>query len=163
MPRSAPQPKQGEAPEEKPTTIAGLIGNLFGSSNADAAPASQPVALRGVSNDMTARPKQAAPVRTASAVPSVPAHTASTTPPPAPAPVKPQDIWSTARVAPAAPAPAPVQAAARPEPKPEKKPEPARAAQPEIRTAYSTPAASSGGLLSGAQPVVPTGSFNSFR
>jgi len=36
--------------------------------------------------------------------------------------------------------------------------------QPEIRTAYSsTPPASNGGLLAGAQPVVPAGSFSSFR
>jgi hypothetical protein len=35
--------------------------------------------------------------------------------------------------------------------------------QPEIRTAYSTPPASNNGLLTGAQPVVPVGSFNSFR
>ena len=35
MPHPAPQPKQGEAPaqQEKPTSIAGLIGNLFGGSN----------------------------------------------------------------------------------------------------------------------------------
>ena len=35
-------------------------------------------------------------------------------------------------------------------------------AQPEIRTAYSaTPQANNSGLLSGAQPVVPAGSFDS--
>jgi hypothetical protein len=37
------------------------------------------------------------------------------------------------------------------------------APNPEIRTAYSTPPASNNGLLAGAQPVVPAGSFNSFR
>src|SRR5689334_2783412 len=36
MPRPAPQPKQGEAPAEHPTTITGLIGNLFGGSKAEA-------------------------------------------------------------------------------------------------------------------------------
>ena len=39
----------------------------------------------------------------------------------------------------------------------------AATATPEIRTAYSTPPASNNGLLTGAQPVVPAGSFNSFR
>ncbi len=41
---------------------------------------------------------------------------------------------------------------------------PAPAREPEIRTAYSgTTTGSGGGLLAGAQPVVPAGSFNSFR
>ena len=41
---------------------------------------------------------------------------------------------------------------------------PAPAREPEIRTAYSgTTTGSGGGLLSGAQPVVPAGSFNNFR
>jgi hypothetical protein len=41
---------------------------------------------------------------------------------------------------------------------------PAPAREPEIRTAYSgTTTGSGGGLLTGAQPVVPAGSFNSFR
>jgi hypothetical protein len=35
--------------------------------------------------------------------------------------------------------------------------------QSEIRTAYTTPPASNNGMLTGAQPVVPVGSFNSFR
>jgi hypothetical protein len=43
------------------------------------------------------------------------------------------------------------------------KAEPPRSSQPEIRTAYSTPPASNNGLLVGAQPVVPAGTFNSFR
>src|SRR5206468_12825003 len=38
MPRPAPQPKQGEAPASQPTTIAGLISNIFGGSKAEAAP-----------------------------------------------------------------------------------------------------------------------------
>jgi hypothetical protein len=43
------------------------------------------------------------------------------------------------------------------------KAEPPRAPDPELRTAYSTPPASNSGLLSGAQPVVPVGTFNNFR
>src|SRR5665213_1798264 len=38
VPQAAPLPKEGEAPQEKPTTIAGLLGNLFG-GNAQTAPA----------------------------------------------------------------------------------------------------------------------------
>ena len=32
LPQSAPLPKDGDAPAEQPTTIAGLLGNLFGGS-----------------------------------------------------------------------------------------------------------------------------------
>ena len=153
MPRAAPLAKDDEAPtpQEQPTTIAGLIGNLFGSSTPEPAP----VALRGTNTDLAAKPKQVAPVRTASAGPSAPVHVAPTAGTPAPTV--------------AAPAPkAPVETARAPSPATTSsvqtaKAEPQRAPQPEIRTAYSTPPASSGGLLSGAQPVVPAGSFNSFR
>jgi hypothetical protein len=64
---------------------------------------------------------------------------------------------------------APAQASPPPAPKPapaqQAKAEPPRAEppRPEIRTAYSTPPASNSGLLSGAQPVVPAGTFNNFR
>ena len=162
MPRSAPQPKEGEAPEEKPTTIAGLISNLFGGSKAEDAPSTQaaePVALRGASTDLAAKPKYVAPVRAASATASAPARTASsatTQPTPAAPAPKPRDI------APKAAAETP-QAPAATSPAQTTKAEPPRAPQPEIRTAYSTPPASNNGLLSGAQPVVPAGSFNSFR
>jgi hypothetical protein len=166
MPRTAPEPKDDETParqQEQPTTIAGLIGNLFGSSKPEPVPArmaaSEPVTLRGAT-DLAAKPKQVAPVRTASAVSSAPVHTAP--PPSAPAPAVAAPAPKPREAAPKAPvetvrAPAStasVQAA---------KAEPQRAPQPEIRTAYSTPPAASGGLLSGAQPVVPAGSFNSFR
>jgi len=162
MPRTAPLPKDDEAPapQEQPTTIAGLIGNLFGSSKPEPAPATEPVVLRGANTDLAAKPRQVAPVRTASAVPSAPVHTAPAPSAPvatiaAPAP-KPRDAAPKAPVEPArAPASASsVQSA---------KAEPQRAPQQEIRTAYSTPPANSTGLLSGAQPVVPAGSFSSFR
>jgi murein L,D-transpeptidase YafK len=158
MPRPAPQPKQGEAPASQPTTIAGLIGNLFGGSKAEAAPSApstekEQVTVRGANTDLAAKPKQTAPVRTAPATASVPVHTAST---PASSATKPHDaapkvVAETAR----APAwPSPPQTA---------KAEPPAAPQPEIRTAYSTPPASNNGLLAGAQPVVPAGTFGSFR
>ncbi|HXX08124.1 MAG TPA: L,D-transpeptidase family protein [Pseudolabrys sp.] len=167
MPRAAPQPKDDEAPvPQQPTTIAGLIGNLFGSSKPEPMPArmaaSEPVVLRGANTDLAAKPKQAAPVRTASAAPSAPVHTA-------PAPAVPTPTIAAPAPKPREPAPkAPVETARPPAPATTSsvqtaKAEPQRAPQPEIRTAYSTPPAASGGLLSGAQPVVPAGTFNSFR
>jgi murein L,D-transpeptidase YafK len=169
MPRAAPQPKQGEAPAAQPATIAGLIDSWFSGSKAEAASSTrekEQVAVRG-NTDLAARPKPAAPVapiRTASAGASVPVHTASTVAAPAPAPVAPAPkVREAAPKTVATPAPAPWPAP----PQPTKPAEPPRAQpqqqQPEIRTAYSTPPASNNGLLSGAQPVVPVGSFNSFR
>jgi murein L,D-transpeptidase YafK len=158
MPRSAPQPKQGEAPAPQPTTIAGLIGNLFGGSKAQAAasepsPEKEPAAARGTNTELTAKPKQAAAVRTASATASAPVHTASARSSPAPKPrdAAPKAVAETASTPtwPSSPQPAKV--------------EPPRTQQPEIRTAYSTPPASNNGLLAGAQPVVPAGTFNGLR
>ena len=86
MPHPAPQPKQGEAPaqQEKPTSIAGLIGNLFGGSKSEAAPVPPAPQKEQVarSNDLAAKPRQAAPVHTAStpvraATPPSPVRTAS--------------------------------------------------------------------------------------
>jgi hypothetical protein len=161
MPHPAPQPKQGEVPaeQEKPASIAGLIGNLFSGSKSDPAPAPPPqtekeqVATRSTarSTGFAAKPKPAAPAHTASA----PVRTASagsspwpTEPAPWPAPAS----KTPAEAAAPAPKPAAVQQAAKAEPP-----------RPEIRTAYTTPPASNNGLLSGAQPVVPVGTFNSFR
>jgi hypothetical protein len=154
MPRSAPQPKQGEAPasEPKPTTIAGLIGSWFGGSKdeAPAPPAKEQAVVRGASTDLAAKPKQAAPVRAVSATTPVHASTAAA-PAPNPREAAPKPTETVRAPAPPAPTP-PVQSA---------KAEPPQ--QPEIRTAYSTPPARNNGLLSGAQPVVPVGTFNSFR
>ena len=144
MPQPAPQAKEGEAPPAQPKSIAGLLGNLFGGSPAQARPSepaqSQTVALRGSNTEMAAKPKRAAPVRTASA--------------PAAPHAKPQDAAPAepTAVAKNAPAPAPAAQQAR---KDDKSPE-------EMRTAYSSPPpASNNGLLQGAQPVVPAGSFES--
>jgi murein L,D-transpeptidase YafK len=142
MPQPAPQAKEGEAPPAKPKSIAGLLGNLFGGSQPKPTEPteSQTVVLRGSNTEIAAKPKRATPVRAASA-PAVP-H------------AKPQDA------APAMPtavaknglARAPGAQQAR---KDDKSPE-------EMRTAYSSPPpAKNDGLLPGAQPVVPAGSFES--
>jgi len=136
MPQPAPQAKEGEAPPEQPKSVAGLFGNLFGGSQAQARtaepPQSQTVALRGSNTEMAAKPKRGAVMQTA----SVPAAAPQS---------KPQEAARAkpAAVAKSVPAPAPQRAA------------------PEIRTAYSAPQANNDGLLSGAQPVVPAGSFES--
>jgi len=154
VPQAAPLPKEGEAPQDKPTSIGGLLGNLFGGSQAadtqtaEAQPAapdadSEPVALRGT--EPAAKPKAAAPVRAAAAPQARPR--------PAPAPKA---------VAANVPEPAPkprVKQVAKTESKAEKPGEAAPSA--EIRTAYSAPQTTGNGLLSGAQPVVPVGSFDS--
>ena len=95
---------------------------------------------------MAAKPKRAAPVRTASAptVPHPKPHEA--------APPKPDAVANNAP----APAPAPPVQQARDDQK-----TPATAPSPEMRTAYSAPPASNSGLLTGAQPVVPASSFES--
>jgi hypothetical protein len=160
MPHPAPQPKEGETPaqQEKPTSIAGLIGNLFSGSKSEAAPASPPPQKEQVvarSTDLAAKPKQAAPVHTA----STPARTAT-----APTPVRTASAgpspWPTEPAPAPWPAPKPIaEAAPAPKPAPVQQPAKVETPRPEIRTAYTTPPASNNGLLAGAQPVVPTGSF----
>jgi len=134
-PRPAPQAKEGQAPPEQPKSIAGLIGNMFGGSQAEArpteAPGNQAVALRGSERETAAKPKRVTPVRAALAAQS-----------------KPQETMH-ARLKTVANAQAP---------KPQVRKEDKTPA-PEIRTAYSAPAASNNGLLTGAQPVVPAGTF----
>ena len=95
---------------------------------------------------MAAKPRRAAPVRTAAA-PAAP-HAK----PREAAPAKPRRWPSNA----AAPAPAPPVQQARDD---QKTAAPAPAA--EMRTAYSAPPASNSDLLTGAQPVVPAGTFES--
>jgi hypothetical protein len=153
MPHAAPQPKEGETPtqQEKPTSIAGLIGELFGRSKSEAAPAppqTEQVATRSTarSTDLAAKPKQTAPAHTA----STPVRTASAGSSP----------WPTEPSSAPGPAPKPtVEAAPAPKPAPVQQPAKVETPRPEIRTAYTTPPASNNGLLAGAQPVVPTGSF----
>ena len=141
MPQPAPLPKEGEAPQQ-PTSIAGLLGSMF-SSKAEARPsetetATNPVGLRGSNTEVAAKPKAATNYRTASA-------------PVAPR-VKPQE------------APKAIAASVPPKPriaKAEKNETQGTQPAAEMRTAYSAPQASNNGLLAGAQPVVPVGSFDS--
>ncbi len=155
MPRPAPQPKQGEAPAyEHPTTITGLIGNLFGGSKAEASTVTasadkEQVPVRSGSTDLAAKPKHPAAVQ---APAPAPMRTASTSSAP-----KPRDVVPT-------PAPENIsRPASKPPAQQAVKTETPRAPDPEIRSAYATPPASNSGMLTGAQPVVPAGSFNSFR
>jgi murein L,D-transpeptidase YafK len=138
MPQAAPQAKEGEAPPEQPKSIAGLIGNLFTTPQAKPVePAeSEQASLRG--SETPAKTKRSTPVRTASA--PVKPHEA--------APAKPKAVAS------APPAPR-VQQAKKQDNKQDKAPD------TELRTAYSSPQQSNGGLLPGAQPVVPAGTFES--
>jgi len=147
MPQPAPQPKEGEAPPEQPKSIAGLLGNLFSGSQAEArpsAPESGTVGLRGSNTELAAKPKRGSTVRTASApaVLNPKPHDA--------APDKPKAVTDNAP-----------ESAPKPRVKQADRQETARAGDPEIRTAFSAPPASNNGMLAGAQPVVPVGSFNS--
>ncbi len=135
-PRPAPEANDEETPKKK-TTIASLFGNIFSGSKADAKPnENAPLALRSGSGETAkvkrAAPVQAAPVRTAS-VPTTP-H------------AQPQRI-----------APAP-KVEAKQSPAPAKPTKVASEAQPpQLRSAFAP--ANNSGLLPGAQPVVPAGSF----
>ena len=131
MPQPAPLPKEGEAPPEQPKSIASLIGNMFGSPPEEARPAAP------------AQPQAVASRSNNTHLAAKQKHGA---------------VMRTASVPPAPHAKpmAVVVAKSAPAPKPQ------RPAPPEIRTAYSaTPQANNSGLLSGAQPVVPAGSFDS--
>jgi hypothetical protein len=138
IPQPAPRAKEGEAPAEAPTSIAGLLG-IFGGSKSEPqpeapAPTAAPAAPRST---LMAKTKQASSVfRTASAQA---------------APAKP-DAKPDTKAQEAAP---PLRL------KQADKNEAPRGSDPQLRTAYSAPAASNNGVLTGAQPVVPAGSFDS--
>ncbi|MGH6664641.1 MAG: L,D-transpeptidase family protein, partial [Pseudolabrys sp.] len=140
MPQPAPQAKQGEALPEQPKSIGGLIGALFGGAPAQSKPAELPesptIALRGSTRGTAAKPKRVAPVRTAAA-PAIPQPKPHQTAPAA----RPKAVANNA----------PAQRARSTD----------KAPEPELRTAYSNQPASNGGLLTGAQPVVPAGTFES--
>jgi hypothetical protein len=150
VPQPAPQPKVGEAPAGKPTSIAGLLGNVFGGAEtpAEVSPpaASEPVVLRG-SKPETAKPRTATRTAVANAASAPKVHNK----PPV-----------------AAPAPPRLAAASAPEPVKPRTAKPSVADDaapgspaPQMRTAFSAPPVSGGALLTGAQPVVPVGSFDS--
>jgi murein L,D-transpeptidase YafK len=138
MPQPAPRPKEGEAPAQEPS-IASLLGSVFSAKTETQPPApveaSAPVNPRSTKTQTAKATKQAPTYATA----SVPAkqHEAA-----------PKSV---------AEAPPPLRL------KQAEKNEAPRAPEREMRTAYSAPPplASSNGLLTGAQPVVPTGSFDS--
>jgi hypothetical protein len=124
-----------------------LIGSWFGGPKTEATPEKEQAVVRGANTDPAAKPKQTAPVRAAS----------SATPPAASAAAKPRGT---------APKPTEVIVRAPKPPAPTQQVQTATAEPPqqsEIRTAYTTPPPSNNGLLVGAQPVVPVGSFNTFR
>jgi murein L,D-transpeptidase YafK len=140
VPKSVPesQPVQVAAastPEEnnaKPSSIAGLIGNMFSGKEEAKADDSAP-ALRGTNTDMAAKPKRAAPAYQTASVP------------------KPQE--------PAKPKAAVANAEPAPQAKPAEQDNTPSAPAQEMRTAYSAPAPAPNGMLSGAQPVMPVGTF----
>ena len=121
MPQPAPQAKEGEAPPEKPKSIASLIGNMFGGSKAQAQPIepveSQTVVLRGSNTEMAAKPKRRrrVPYRRRADEPRMPRR-----------PRRSRPRWRKARW----PMTPPVQQARKD-----------TAAAPEMRTAYSAPSA----------------------
>jgi murein L,D-transpeptidase YafK len=124
-----------KTPQGAPKSIASLLG--FGGTKNEPqteSPAAAPVTSQSAKTQMAKTKPQASPgFRTASATSQ-------------PVPVKPHEATET-------PPPLRLRQA-------DKNDSP-RAAEPQMRTAYTTPAASSSAVLSGAQPVVPTGSFDS--
>ena len=138
VPTPAPLPKEGEAPpqeQEQPSTIGGLLGNLF----ASAPPEAKPVEAAPAFVAAPVKEAKSKPVRTARAPVPQPkaepkqklvAHNA------APVPL-PQAKAPTADKAPAA-----------------------DKAQPQVRTAYAPQPEPPKSTLPGAQPVVPAGSFD---
>jgi murein L,D-transpeptidase YafK len=158
MPEPAPEPKIGQAPPEKPTSIAGLIGNIFAAAPARAEAAEpagnvaqpenvQPVALRASHADKTefaAKPKRPTHSRIARSGAKVVAKEKASSPTEAAAAAK--------QAPPAKPPVAPAKSAD----------EAPAASQPQLRTAFSSAApASDNSLLTGAQPVMPVGTFDS--
>jgi len=147
VPRSAPLPKQGTAPQSSTVGLASLIDNIFGGQPAVAPaqqPVSQPASRASRSMVAAAKPPQAKPQAAPVMMQTASAQSAKT---------KPQA------------APAKQQAVAMPALRPRLKdeasaqPNPSSEQPQEMRTAYSAPAPNKGGLLSGAQPVVPAGTF----
>jgi len=138
VPRSAPQAKEGAA-QAQTTGLASLIDSIFGGNKVQAP---EPAAAQPA-------PKPARPSRTAVAQ-SKPAAkpTMRTAAAPAATPkAKPS------RVANAMPVPELRHAV--------KEEAPPKAPAAQMRTAFSAPPPNKSGLLSGAQPVVPAGSFES--
>jgi len=145
VPRSAPLPKQGTAPQSATVGLASLIDNIFGGQPAQptVAVAQQPVqppARAPRSLVAAAKPPQAKPQTAPVMMQTASAQSAK---------AKPQPAQQAAAMP-----------ALRPRLKDEASAQPSRSAQPqEMRTAYSAPPPSNNGLLAGAQPVIPAGTF----
>jgi hypothetical protein len=140
MPEAAPQPKEGVAPPEEPKSIAGLLGNLFGGSSQTASSEPATVGLRAHNTGHAAKPKRVRTVRTA------PAPAASHARHHEIASAKPKTVTNHAATA---------------AERPTRKAQAPAAPAPEVRTAYSASPENKRSTLSGAQPVVPAGSFES--
>lgn len=132
----AASPKKENAPAKR-SAIANLIGNLFSGQAEENAPASaeanggDPVALRGSKSEIAAKSRRTAPAAPKAVVRNVPQ------PDPKPAAI-PQVKEADAQSKPTEAAPV-----------------------PQMRSAFSgTPRTTSSGMLAGAQPVVPTGTFD---
>jgi murein L,D-transpeptidase YafK len=134
-----------------PTSIAGLLG-VLGPKNTQAqpaavaaAPSNDPVVLRGSTNMPKPKPAVTARTGVANAMPAAAA--------PAVAPAQ-----QVAQAQPKAAEPMQRTASAA---RPDVANDAPRAETSQMRTAFSAPPVASGGTLPGAQPVVPTGSFDS--
>jgi murein L,D-transpeptidase YafK len=171
MPEPAPLPKEGKPlPEKKPTSIASLFGHLFSAKKQPApaaaptqvanADSNAPVALRGTTTAAKSKKGlRTASVRTAAAPISLhpsPQHAGHKPVAVAKAAPAKREPKAVAKAEPAHKAQS-VWAAADRQLQRQKKPKP----EPEIRTAFSAPPSANGGLLAGAQPVMPAGSFSS--
>jgi murein L,D-transpeptidase YafK len=149
VPRRAPQAKVGHAPQGE-TGIAGLIDNIFGSGSEETEPAVAAPPVR----KPAAKPRTAVAAAKPEAKPDAkPTMRTASAPLPARAPQP--------KVAAAPKAPA-LRPSVNAEPQvADAKAQPAAAPQPQLRTAFSAPPRAKPGLLTGAQPVVPAGSFES--
>lgn len=144
VPQPAPQPKSGEAPAQ-PTTIAGMLDNLFGGSrteetSAQGQPSATAASALAVPSRPAPRPRNTSMFRTANAAPA-PVN------PPATPPAKPKAVAA----APAASSPRVAQTESN---------APAAEPAPQLRTAFSAQPTNSSSTLTGAQPVMPVGSFD---
>jgi hypothetical protein len=143
VPRSAPQAKEGSAPRTE-TGIAGLIGNIFSNDSAQPAPSAPQAAPKPARRAVAAAKPQAKPTMQTASAPAAQKPHASTVATASKTPALRPSVKDEPAVAEAKPQ-APAQAAP----------------QPELRTAFQTTPRPKSGMLSGAQPVVPSGTFES--
>ncbi len=143
VPHAAPQPKEGTAPQQA-TGIASLIGGIFGSSQSETAAAQ-------------AAPQPAAKPRAIAAAKAAANPTMQTASAPTPKPAPQTKVAAAPKTPDLRPSVKPEAQVANAKPQAPAQAAPAR--EPEMRTAFQSPPKA--GMLSGAQPVVPAGSFES--